>query len=323
MKVVAGLQSALAEPIRTFVEYKRALNRKYRPESAALRLFDGYLSEHEATGWNSIDSVLIENFLQSRPRARPRSYNHLLGVLHRFFEWAVLQGFVASNPVKATRRRDTGKRIPYLFSLNDAQRLLELVRKLPDRSRAPHRAQTYEMIFALLYGLGLRVGEAVRLKLGDLDSQRDTLFVRETKFSKSRLVPLGPRLATRLRDYIEKHHGGTSASDRPLFSFTKRGCICPETVSQTFHGLIPKLGLVLPPGVSSPRLHDLRHAFAVGTLLRWYRQGIDPNCRLIHLATFLGHVDPNSTAVYLTITEDLLREADRRFRAFAPSGGNQ
>jgi site-specific recombinase XerD len=93
MKVVAGLHSALAEPIRTFVEYKRALNRKYRPESAALRLFDGYLCEHDATGWNSIDSILIENFLQSRPRSRPRSYNHLLGVLHRFFEWAVLQGF--------------------------------------------------------------------------------------------------------------------------------------------------------------------------------------------------------------------------------------
>jgi site-specific recombinase XerD len=323
MKVIPVLHSALAEPIRTFVEYKRALNRKYRPEAAALRLFDGYLCEHDATGWNSIDSVMIEDFLQSRPRSRPRSYNHLLGVLHRFFEWAVLQGFVASNPVKATRRRDTGKRIPYLFDLNDARRLLELVRTLPDRSRAPRRAQTYEMIFALLYGLGLRVGEAVRLTLEDVDLQRDTLFVRETKFSKSRLVPLGPRLATRLRDYIEKHHGGTSASDQPVFSFTKRGCICPETVSQTFHALVPKLGLVLPPGVSSPRLHDLRHAFAVGTLLRWYRQGIDPNCRLIHLSTFLGHVDPNSTAVYLTITEELLREADRRFRAFAPSGGNQ
>jgi integrase len=323
MKVVAGFHSPLAEPIRTFVEYKRALNRKYRPESAALRLFDRYLCEHEATGWGSIDSILIEHFLQSRPRSRPRSYNHLLGVLHRFFDWAVLQGSVAANPVKAARRRDTGKRIPYLFDLTDAKRLLELVSTLPDRSRAPHRAKTYQMIFALLYGLGLRVGEAVRLKLGDVDLQRDTLFIRETKFSKNRLVPLGPKLATRLRQYMEDQHGSTGTSDRPLFSFTKRGCICPETISQTFHSLVPRLGLVLPPGVSSPRLHDLRHAFAVGTLLRWYRQGIDPNCRLIHLSTFLGHVDPNSTAVYLTITEELLREADRRFRVFAPSGGNQ
>ena len=140
MRVVEGLGSALAEPIRTFVDYKRALNRKYRPEAAALRLFDRYLCEHGATEWNSIDSVLIENFLRSRPRSRPRSYNHLLGALHRFFEWAVMQGLVASNPVSATRRRDTGKRIPYLFDLNDAKRLLDLARTFPDRSRAPHRA---------------------------------------------------------------------------------------------------------------------------------------------------------------------------------------
>ena len=112
MRAVASLRSALAEAIRHFVEYKRALNRKYRPEAAALRLFDEYLCEHAATGWNSVDSVLIESFLQSRPRFRPRGYNHLLGVIHRFCEWAVLQGLVASNPVSATRRRDTGKRIP-------------------------------------------------------------------------------------------------------------------------------------------------------------------------------------------------------------------
>jgi site-specific recombinase XerD len=320
---VASLHSALAEPIRQFVEYKQALNRKYRPEAAALQLFDRYLCEHAVTGWNSIDGVLIERFLQSRPRPRPRSYNHLLGVVHRFFDWAVVQRLIARNPVSATRRRDTGKRIPYIFDLNDAKRLLQTASTLPDRSRAPHRARTYETIFALLYGLGLRVGEAARLKLGDVNFHSNTLFIRDTKFSKSRIVPLGPRLAARLQRYVEERHGESREPDRPLFSFTKRGCICPETISQTFHALVPKLGLHLPPGVSPPRLHDLRHAFAVGTLLRWYREGIDPNCRLIYLSTFLGHVDPNSTAVYLTITVELLREADRRFRAFAPIGAGQ
>lgn len=319
----ADLRSALADPIRRFVEYKRALNRRYRPEAAALRLFDRYLFENDITGWDGIDSNFVERFLQSRPRTRPRSYNHLLGVLHRFFGWAVVQRLAANNPVTAARRRDTGKRIPYLFDLNAAKRLLEAAGTLPDRSRAPHRAQTYKMIFALLYGLGLRVGEAARLKLGDVDLQRDSLFIRETKFSKDRIVPFGPNLAARLRRYVEEHHGEKPEAERPLFSFTKRGCIRPETVSQTFHTLVPKLGLHLPPGVSPPRLHDLRHSFAVGTLLHWYREGIDPNGRLIHLSTFLGHVDPNSTAVYLTITDELLREADRRFHAFAPIGGNR
>ena len=91
----------------------------------------------------------------------------------------------------------------------------------------------------------------------------------------------------------------------------------------TFHALLPKLKLHIPPGVSPPRLHDLRHSFAVATLLRWYREGIDPNCRLMHLATFLGHVDPTSTSVYLTITEELLNQAAQRFQTLAPKGGAQ
>jgi site-specific recombinase XerD len=313
-------QSVLAEPILRFVEYKRALNRKYRPEEVALRLLDRYLCEQGIEEVESIDGVLIERFLQSRPRTRPRSYNHLLGVLRHFFDWTVRQGFVERNPVSAQRRRDTGQRIPYLFDLSEAKRLLEVAGALPDRSRAPHRALVYETIFALMYGLGLRVGEVCRLKLGDVDFTRDTLFIRDTKFSKSRIVPMGPKLTQRLRRYMEERHGETCEATLPLFSFTRRGCIREETVSQTFHRLVPRLDLRLAPGVASPRLHDLRHSFAVGTLLRWYREGIDPNCRLIHLSTFLGHVDPTSTAVYLTITEKLLREADRRFRAFAPVG---
>jgi integrase len=313
--------SVLAGPLATFVQYKQALNRKYRTESAALHLFDRYLSEHQVADWESIDSLLIDDFLKSRPRTRPRSYNHLVGVLHRFFVWSVVQRLSRCNPVRVKLRRETAQRMPYLFNLNDAKRLLELVRSLPDRPRAPHRALVYETVFSLLYGLGMRAGEVARLKLGNVDSVRETLFISETKFSKSRIVPLGPRLAARLLRYIEQCHSEKREPDVPLFSFTKRGCIGPGSISQTFHKLLRTLNLPIPPGISPPRLHDLRRSFAVRTLLRWYREGIDPNTRLMHLATFLGHVDPNSTAVYLPITEELLREADQRFRAAAPKGG--
>lgn len=317
----SDLHSALAEPIVHFVQYKQALNHKYQTEGAALRLFDRYLCEHDVVGWQAIDEVLVDGFLKSRPRTRPRSYNHLLGVLHRFFQWAVTQRLIRHNPVTATPRRNTGKRIPYLFNLSDAKRLLELARTLRDNPRAPHRALVYETVFALLYGLGLRVGEVARLQLGEVDLAQDTLFIRETKFGKSRIVPLGPKLAARLRRYVEARHSGMLDPEVPLFSFTKRGCIHEGTISHMFHALVPRLGFLIPPGVAPPRAHDLRHAFAVRTLLRWYREGIDPNRRLMHLATFLGHTDPNSTAVYLTITEELFREADQRFRAFASKGG--
>jgi integrase len=318
-----GFHSNLAQPFADFIQYKQALNRKYRTETAALRLFDRYLSEHHIAGWESIDNILIDEFLKSRPRARPRSYNHLLGLIHRFFAWAVVQELTPRNPVIAQLRRETAQRMRYLFNLTDAKRLLEFARLLPDRSIGSHRALVYETVFALLYGLGLRVGEVARLKVGDVDFVRDTLFIRETKFSKSRLVPLGPKLADRVRCYIGQRYGEKCECETPLFSFTKRGCIHPGTISQTFHSLLPKLKLPIPPGVFPPRLHDLRRSFAVATLLRWYREGIDPNSRLMHLATFLGHVSVDSTAVYLPITEELLRAADQRFRAAAPKAGAQ
>jgi len=235
-----------------------------------------------------------------------------------------MQQWTQRSPVTASPRRITGSRIPYLFDLDTARRLMAEARKLPERSRAPYRGLVYETIFALLYGLGLRVGEVSRLKIGDADFTRNLLFIRETKFAKSRYVPMGPCLTQRLKDYEAERYGITPASELPMFTFnSKRGSVDEGTISMTFHALLPKLELHIPPGVSPPRLHDLRHSFAVATLLRWYREGIDPNCRLMHLATFLGHVDPTSTSVYLTITEELLNLAAQRFQALAPKGGAQ
>jgi len=102
-----------------------------------------------------------------------------------------------------------------------------------------------------------------------------------------------------------------------VFSFADGRRINPGTISQTFHALVPKLGLEIAEGVAPPRAHDLRHSFAVGRLLRWYRDDGKPAANLMKLSTFMGHVDPASTAVYLTITAELLDAAARRFERFA------
>jgi integrase len=201
-------------------------------------------------------------------------------------------------------RRPSGS--PTCFDAAHARRLLDLAGALPARSSAPLRGPTYRAIFALLYGLGLRVGEVSRLRRADVDLERQLLVIRDTKFGKSRLVPFGPQIAALLRHYLALRGPGGAAAEAPIFSFTRRGGIHPGTISQTFHQLVAHLDLAVPAGVAPPRAHGLRHAFAVGTLLRWYRSGIDPAGRLFHLATFLGHVNPSSTAVYLTITPALL-----------------
>jgi site-specific recombinase XerD len=313
------LGSPLAEPIRCFLATKRALNRRFDTEEKALHLLDRHLSERGVVHLEDVTPAVVEAFLTSRPRQRPRSYNHLLGVLRRLFDWMVDQGMLVTSPLRLRPRRETARRIPYLFDLPHACRLIEVAAALPDNNRATHRGATYATIFALLYGLGLRVGEVARLTLADIDLSRRLLVIRGTKFRKSRFVPFGPQMAARLTGYLalRQQSAGTPSPESPAFSFTTGQSIHPGTISQTFHALVPQLGLALSAGVSPPRVHDLRHSFAVGTLLRWYREGSDPAARLLHLSTFLGHVNPASTAVYLTITSDLLQFASERFGRFA------
>jgi site-specific recombinase XerD len=319
MKPPTRLKSVLAGQIGQFLTHKRALGRRYDVEEKTLRLFDRYLAERKVKRPGHVTPNVIEAFLASRPRNRPRSYNHLLGTVRRLFDWLMAQGLLDRSPVRAEPRRQTCARIPFIFDPPMVRRLLQMAKELPDNSRASFRGPTYRTIFAILYGLGLRVGEVCRLRLNDVDWARHVLVIRQTKFYKSRLVPFGPRIAALLEEYRQARlrRAGTLAADAPLFSFTARGEIGPTAVSQVFHGLLPRLALEVPLGCSPPRLHDLRHSFAVGTLLRWYRSGTDPGAGLLKLATFLGHVDPNSTAVYLTITTALLQEANRRFEAFA------
>ncbi|GAB3306680.1 site-specific integrase [Haliea atlantica] len=314
-------QSVLAGQIIEFLTAKRALGKRFICEEKVLRLLDRYLIEQKVEALGLITPALIESFLASRPRHSSKSYNQLLSVLRRLFDWLELRKLITCSPVRVPPRRVTVHQAPFIFDADQARLLLDAAAHLPTRSTAPNRGATYRMIFALLYALGLRVGEVTRLQVHDVDFQRDLLVVRETKFSKTRLVPFGPRLRTALRDYIwlqTEQYGGL-APEQPVFSFSRATArpINPNTISWTFHQLMPGIALDIPPGVSPPHLHCLRHSFAVGTLLHWYRTGIDPATRLIHLSTFMGHVCPSSTAVYLTITSELLQCANLRFEQFA------
>lgn len=314
-----GFRSPLADVIQRYLAHKRALGRRFDVEERTLRLFDRYIAVQCIGSPTEVTPDLVDNFLSSRPRKRPRSHNHLLCTVRRLFDWLVDQGILERSPVQARPRRQTSQRIPFIFDLPGARRLLEVAQNLKDNPKAPMRGKTYHAIFAILYGLGLRVSEVCHLSVSDVDLERRLLVIRETKFYKSRLVPFGPRMEALLREHLhaKDRRIGNPSLQAPLFSFTRRGEIHPCTVSQAFHQLVPRLGLQMRQGCSPPRLHDLRHSFAVGTLLRWYRTGVDPGAGLLRLATFLGHVDVTSTAVYLTITAELFREANRRYETFA------
>jgi integrase len=312
--------SVLAEAIGSYITAKRAVGCRFATEARGLRLLDRFLLAQGVTALDAITPAVIEAFLASRPRPDPKSANALLGIVRRFFDRLVtLQGITVS-PVRVQARREGPRRLPFLFGIPEMRRLLALAQQLPDRNRGPRRGATYHAIFAVLYALGLRVGEVSRLQRADLDPDRQLLWIRNSKFGKSRLVPFGPRVGAMLRTYIESPSGPPDPSPQaPLFTFDGRHGVSTNAIRNAFRDhLLPQLHLAVPPGTRSPRVHDLRHSFAVGTLLRWYRRGVDPATRLPHLSTFLGHINPTATAVYLTITAELLQEAHRRFAAFAP-----
>ncbi|MBW1686406.1 MAG: tyrosine-type recombinase/integrase [Deltaproteobacteria bacterium] len=314
----AGFRSTLADDICRFLKYKRAIGRRYYNEERGLRLLDCFLVERGVRKLDEVTGDVLEAFLLSRPRTCPRSFNQLLGAVRLLLDWLVTEGVLRVSPLCTAARRETAGRIPFIFDIRQAGALLEAAARLADNPRAPLRGPTYRVLFGLLYALGLRVSEACRLRCADLDLERAVLFIRETKFGKSRLVPFGPRVTELLRGYLGQRTSRWGSDDpAPLFTFDGRKGIHPQTVSETFHRLTLSMGLTATEGTLPPRLHHLRHSFAVGTLLRWYREGVEPGARLHQLSTFLGHVDPASTAVYLTITADLLREASRRFESFA------
>lgn len=308
----------LASAVADYLAHKRALGRKYASEEASLRLLLAFADEYALGRLDQFDPELLDAFFASRPRSRPRSFNNLVGIVDCFFDWAIAQELLSTSPLRTARRHQSSARIPFLFDRDQARVLLGAAAALPDNSRAQARGPSYHCLFALCYGLGLRAGEACALRIGDVDTSRQQLIVRGGKFGKIRLVPHGPRIGALLVAQLER--AGGSGED-PLFHFGRaRSCLNPMTASQVFHRLVIDLGFPVPDGVSSPCLHSLRHSFAVGCLLRWYREGVDPGERLLRLSTFMGHVSPASTAVYLTITPALLDEANSRFESYALAG---
>ncbi len=219
-------------------------------------------------------------------------------------------GLVADN------RRPT----PYIYTDQEIRALVDAARKLGSTdSLRPH---THATIIGLLAASGLRAGEITRLRLEDvrLEVEPPHLRVLDTKFHKSRLVPLHPSTATALRAYATQRSrlGYDGLCDR-FFVSERPGEIRYQSIRRTFVSLIRRLGL--GAGKQHLRLHDLRHTFAVRRLLAWYREGADVRARLPELSVYLGHLKPEDTYWYLSAVPELLGIAAQRFERFADVGG--
>lgn len=202
MSLQGRYSSVLAEAMEQFLAHKRALGRCYDTEERHLLLLDRFLVAEGIDRLEGITPEILEAFLLSRPRHSPKSHNQLLGAVRRLLDWMVVQEMLAHSPLRGKPRRETGPRLPVILDPPLVRALLDLAAQLPDRPRAPLRGASYRLAFALMYGLGLRVGEVSHLEIRDVDLPQKLLQIRDGKFRKSRLLPFGPRLGQALEDFL-------------------------------------------------------------------------------------------------------------------------
>lgn len=215
-------------------------------------------------------------------------------------------------------------RRPHIFSGEEIAELQRVARELVPRFRAGLRPATYVTLIGLLASCGLRVGEALRLTLADvqISASPPMLVIRETKFGKSRLVPLHPSTASVVEAYIHLRRKLHPGGDRLFVSDRNGGPLNAGTVRYTFRRtLLPRAGILGTPGGARPVLHGLRHTFAVRRIEQWQRDGEDVRALLPSLSVYMGHVDPANTYWYLTVTPEILGPAAESFERYASEGG--
>ena len=305
--------TTLRQHAEQYLAMRRALGFKLTTFGENLFSFVGYLEQHDvpvitttaAVAWATGTKHSTDQVYWSRRLMVVRIFARHLSVLDPATE------VPPADILPHHYRRIT----PHLYTPDELAALLAAA----DRLRPALRAATYRTFISLLAVTGLRTGEACHLDQADVDLVDGVLTVRDSKFGKSRQVPIHASTVAALRDYDRRRDEWCPEPDTPAFFVsTCRTRLDERNIPRTFARLVNAAGLTVASGQRRPRLHDLRHSFATATLLDWYRNGADVQARLPQLSTYLGHADPKSTYWYLTGTPQLLALAAARLeRTFA------
>jgi site-specific recombinase XerD len=252
-----------------------------------------------------------------------RFWHRKYEVLCGFYRFAIARGHVDRSPLPKIIPK-APEFVPHIFSQEELQRLLD-ASAYCESPRSKLQPNTWRMLILLLYGAALRISEALSLTLADIDLPAGILTIRESKFYKTRLVPMSPALSSALKMYVAWRTKEHSTKPEAALFLTRNGNpLARYTAENVFRRLRVRAGVVRHDGGRyQPRLHDLRHAAAVHRLISWYRQGADVQRLLPKLATYLGHIHIAATQRYLTMTPELLHEASQRFERYACGGQHE
>ncbi len=304
----------LHELTTQYVAYKQSMGMRFRTEARVLKSFSRKVGDVDM---DQLEPDVVDAFLAGNGPVT-RFWHRKYEVLCGFYRFAIARRHVDLSPLPRIVPKPPPPFVPYIYSPDELQRLL-IAAESWQHSQAKMQSYTLRALLLLLYGAGLRISEALSLTLLDVDLSSAILTIRESKFYKTRLVPIGSKLAGVMANYqsrrLQQHPSKPSA---PFFVSRMGEPLMVSIVERTFRRICLSAGVVRHDGARyQPRLHDLRHAAAVHRLVSWYRAGADVQKLLPQLATYLGHVHIAATQRYLTMTPELLSEASRRFERYA------
>lgn len=304
--------------IEAYIAYRRSIGEKYGTGATMLRSFAKHVGEE--TDMKEIRPDACTSFLYGKEGMVTQSWFLRYSALKWLFGWAVVRGYMTDIPLPDEKPRRLEHTTPYIYSRAELKRLFDAALTY-QRNRSKTPPECMQAILRVTYLLGLRIHETVSLKLKDLDLKQCQAIIRESKFNKTRIVPFNRQVQGMLNAFLKWRTAQFPAccSGEDAVFPDKSGCsINLETVRGCFQRIRAEAGIYRNDGACyQPRLHDLRHTFAVHRLTAWYREGKDVQKLIGLLSTYLGHDKLSHTSVYLTMTDSLLREASKRFEAYS------
>lgn len=304
----------LSLAVEQYILHKRSLGMGFRSEAVRLGAFVKAIGDCEM---HLIEPASVLRLLDGNGPLTTFWFSKY-HTLKAFYRYALARDYCASCPLPLNAPQKPEAFQPYIYTNDDIERLIDAADSR-HRYRWLLEPHTIRTLLLLLYGTGLRISEALRLTLADFDAGTGVLAIQETKFFKSRFVPVGNDLRGVLCSYIERQWPQRSRSDiTPLLGTVNGAPIMRQTAELVFKRLREQAGVSRSSDASyQPRLHDFRHTFAVVRLVTWYREGKNVQRLLPHLSIYLGHGRLRDTQRYLTMTTELLQQASICFERYA------
>jgi integrase len=293
--------------VEDYLRMRRALGYKLERDQLLLPQLVAYL---EAAGASTVTSDLAIAWARLPERARPNHWAQRLAIARGFASYLKTIDPATEVPPSGVFPARRHRPNPYLWSKADIARLLDQAGELRPRLRGA----TYQALFGLLAVSGMRLGEAVALERDDVDLGSGVITIRQAKFDRVRVVPLHPTAGEALRRYAaERDQLCPKAGSAAFFVGTTGRALGRGDVDKTLRKITTAMGVRTE--TVHPRAHDLRHGFAIATLIRWHKADIDVDQNIAMLSTYLGHVSPADTYWYLSAAPELMALAARRLEA--------